>query len=105
MTAATPGCRRSSAPRRAARQSGRLGRLVLALAWREFRALADDIAFLNGMAVTAGNSTLIVADSYRHHLVGFDISADGGLSGRRVWAGLGEGTPDGICPGAQSAVW
>src|SRR6201997_4064942 len=66
---------------------------------------AGDIAFPNGMAVTADNSTLIVADSYRHCLVAFDIAADGGLSGRRVWADLGEGTPDGICTDAQHAVW
>lgn len=69
------------------------------------REVADDIAFPNGMAVTRDNSTLIVADSYRHSLVAFDISADGGLSGRRVWADLGEGIPDGICVDAQSAVW
>ena len=69
------------------------------------RQVADDIAFPNGMAVTADNSTLIVADSYRHALVAFDIGADGGLSNRRVWAGLGEGTPDGICADAQNAVW
>jgi sugar lactone lactonase YvrE len=69
------------------------------------RQVADDIAFPNGMAVTADNSTLIVADSYRHQLVGFDIGADGGLSGRRVWADLGDGVPDGICTDAQDAVW
>jgi sugar lactone lactonase YvrE len=57
------------------------------------------------MAVTADNSTLIVADSYGHQLVGFDIGADGALSGRRVWAELGDGTPDGICADAQDAVW
>ena len=68
--------------------------------------MADDIAFPNGMAVTADNSTLIVADSYRHCLVAFEIAPDGGLSGRRrVWAGLGAGTPDGICADAQDAVW
>ena len=69
------------------------------------RQVADDIAFPNGMAVTADNSTLIVADSYRHQLVGFDIGADGGLSGRRVWADLGDGVPDGICVDAENAVW
>jgi sugar lactone lactonase YvrE len=67
--------------------------------------VADDIAFPNGMAVTGDNSTLIVADSYRHNLAAFDISADGGLSGRRIWADLGEGTPDGICLDEQNAVW
>ena len=69
------------------------------------RHVADDIAFPNGMAVTADNSTLLVADSYRHQLVAFDIGPDGGVSGRRVWADLGEGSPDGICADAQNAVW
>lgn len=69
------------------------------------RRVADDLAFPNGMAVTPDNSTLIVADSYRHSLVAFDIAEDGGLSGRRDWADLGEGTPDGICIDAEGAVW
>ena len=69
------------------------------------RPVADDIAFPNGMAVTADNATLIVADSYRHQLVAFDIAADGSLAGRRVWADLGEAAPDGICADAENAVW
>jgi sugar lactone lactonase YvrE len=69
------------------------------------RQVADDIAFPNGMAVTADNSTLIVADSYGHQLVGFDIGPDGSLAGRRVWADLGDGVPDGICTDAENAVW
>ncbi|NEA66224.1 SMP-30/gluconolactonase/LRE family protein [Streptomyces sp. SID12488] len=69
------------------------------------RQVADDIAFPNGMAVTPDNSTLIVADSYRHNLLAFDIDTDGALSDRRVWADLGQGTPDGICVDAQNAVW
>ncbi len=69
------------------------------------RQVADDIEFPNGMAVTRDNSVLIVADSYRRNLLAFDIGADGGLSGRRVWADLGDGVPDGICVDAQNAVW
>ena len=83
----------------------RPGSVHLVTADGAVRQVADDIAFPNGMAVTADNSTLIVADSYRHQLVGFDIGADGCLSGRRVWADLGDGTPDGICTDAQDAVW
>jgi sugar lactone lactonase YvrE len=67
--------------------------------------VADDIAFPNGMAVTADNRTLVVADSYRHQLIGFDIAADGTLSGRRVWADLGDDAPDGICLDADGAAW
>ena len=67
------------------------GFVFLAAADGSVRQVAGNIAFPNGMTVTADNSTLIVADSYRHHLVAFDIGADGGLSGRRAWAHLGEG--------------
>lgn len=66
--------------------------------------MADDIAFPNGMAVTADNSTLIVAESYGPRLMAYDIDAAGGLSGRRVWAELDD-APDGICVDAENAVW
>ncbi len=69
------------------------------------RKVADGIAFPNGMAVTPDNATLIVAESYGRRLTAFDISADGGLANRRVWAELGDGVPDGICIDAEGAVW
>ena len=83
----------------------RPGFVFLVAADGSVRQVADDIAFPNGMAVTADNSALIVADSYRHNLVAFDIGADGGLSHRRIWAHLGNGVPDGICTDEQDAVW
>jgi sugar lactone lactonase YvrE len=86
-------------------QAPKPGFVVHVAADGSVRRVADDIAFPNGMAVTAGNSTLVVADSYRHNLVAFDIGADGSLSGRRIWADLGDGTPDGICADAQNAIW
>ena len=67
--------------------------------------VADGVMFPNGMAVTADGSTLIVAESYGNCLTAFDISEDGSLSGRRVWAPLGDGAPDGICIDAEGAVW
>lgn len=69
------------------------------------RVVATDIAFPNGMAVTADNATLVVADSYRHQLVGLTIETDGTLVDRRVWADLGEAAPDGICLDAEDAAW
>jgi sugar lactone lactonase YvrE len=69
------------------------------------RQVADGIAFPNGMAVTADNSTLIVAESYGKKLTAFDIAADGSLSNRRVWADLGDGVPDGICLDGENAAW
>jgi len=69
------------------------------------RLVADGLAFPNGMLVTPDNATLIVAESYAKRLTAFDIAADGSLSGRRVWADLGDGVPDGICLDAEGAVW
>ncbi len=69
------------------------------------RKVADDLAFGNGMAMTPDGSTLIVAESHGNRLTAFDIAADGSLFGRRVWADLGEGAPDGICADAEGAIW
>ena len=69
------------------------------------RQVADDLAFPNGMLITADNATLIVAESYANRLTAFDVGADGDLSNRRVWADLGDGVPDGICLDAEDAVW
>jgi sugar lactone lactonase YvrE len=69
------------------------------------REAADEVWFPNGMAVTPDDATLIVAESYRSRLTAFDIGTDGALSGRRVWADLGRGVPDGICLDAEGAVW
>jgi sugar lactone lactonase YvrE len=67
--------------------------------------VADGLAFPNGMAVTADDSTLIVAESYAEQLSAFDIAADGTLSGRRVWAPVPGDHPDGICLDEAGAVW
>jgi sugar lactone lactonase YvrE len=69
------------------------------------RQVADGVSFANGMVVTPDNSTLILAESYANRLTAFDVAADGGLSNRRVWAGLDGGFPDGICLDADGAVW
>jgi sugar lactone lactonase YvrE len=69
------------------------------------RPVAGDIAFPNGMAVTPDNGKLIIADSYGKRLTAFDIGSAGDLSNARVWADLGEGTPDGICMDAEGAIW
>jgi len=69
------------------------------------RQVAGDVMFPNGIAVTPDNATLILAESYGNRLTAFDIAADGSLSGRRVWAALDGGYPDGICLDADDAVW
>ncbi len=69
------------------------------------RSVADDLAFPNGMAITADGATLIVAESYGNRLTAYDIGVEGELSGRRVWADAGDDHPDGICVDAEGAVW
>ena len=69
------------------------------------RIVADDLAFPNGMAVSADNRTLVVAESYRCRLTAFDIADDGSLGARRLFAALGEDPPDGICFDAEGAIW
>jgi len=81
------------------------GNVVLVTPAGEAREVADGIRFGNGMAITPDGATLIVAESHGNCLTAFDIGADGTLSGRRVWAALGTGYPDGICVDAEGAVW
>ena len=81
------------------------GIVALVTADGAVRQVADGVAFPNGMAVTADNSTLVLAESYGKRLTAFDIETDGTLSNRRVWAELGDGVPDGLCIDAEGAVW
>jgi len=69
------------------------------------RVVADDLLFPNGMVVTPDGRRLYVAETYGHRLTAFDIGADGSLANRRVFADLGERTPDGIALDAEGAVW
>ena len=69
------------------------------------REVADGVAFPNGVAITPDGATLVLAESYGKCLTAWDIGPGGGLSGRRVWADLGDGVPDGICCDAEGAVW
>ena len=69
------------------------------------RQVADGLLFPTGMAVTADDTTLIVAESHAGRLTAFDIDPDGSLGNRRVWAELPSAAPDGICLDASGAVW
>ena len=63
------------------------------------------LEFPNGTVITPDGATLIIAESRGRRLTAFDVAADGSLSGRRVFADLGEVVPDGICLDADGAVW
>lgn len=67
--------------------------------------VADGLAFPNGMTISPDSAALIVAESYGNQLTGYDLSSDGGLGSRRVWAETPGDHPDGICIDAEGAVW
>ena len=81
------------------------GRVALITTAGQLSVVAEDLDFPNGMAITADNRTLVVAESYRQQLTAFDIGSDGSLSGRRVFAELNGDPPDGITIDASGAVW
>lgn len=67
--------------------------------------VAEDLDFPNGMAITPDRGTLIVAESTGRRLSAFSIGADGGLTGRRIFADGLDGPPDGIALDAEGGVW
>jgi sugar lactone lactonase YvrE len=72
------------------------------------RAVADELMFPNGIAVTDGGQTLIVAEtrSAPGRLSAFRILPDGGLADRRVLTEFGAGElPDGIAVDAAGGIW
>ena len=66
---------------------------------------ATDLEFPNGTVITPDGNTMICAETFGNRLTAFDRAADGSLSNRRVWADLGERTPDGICLDNAGGVW
>lgn len=67
----------------------------------------DGLKFPNGAIITPDGGTLVVAETYGRRLTAFDVSADGSLGNRRVWADLAPHavSPDGICLDADGAIW
>jgi sugar lactone lactonase YvrE len=61
------------------------------------------VAVPNGMALDHDGPTLIVAEMVGRRLTAIDVADDGTLSGRRVFADLGNRKPDGICADSSGA--
>jgi sugar lactone lactonase YvrE len=82
---------------------GAIGRIILVIPNGETRVVADGLSFPNGIAVSADNSRLVVAEMDRGCMADYEIHADGGLSFRRRFASVK--APDGICLDQDHAVW
>ena len=51
--------------------------------------VAEDLVFPNGSVITPDGGTLIVGETWGNRFTAFDITPDGSLTNRRVWAELG----------------
>lgn len=79
--------------------------LACAAADGTVRAVADDLVFPNGMVITPGGRTLVVAETFANRLTAFDVAADGSLGNRRTWAETPAYRPDGIALDADGCIW
>jgi sugar lactone lactonase YvrE len=70
------------------------------------RLVAGELAYPNGLAVTADGTTLVVSETFGRRVVAYAITEDGSLSARRVWAEAGRAFfPDGLCLDARGDAW
>jgi sugar lactone lactonase YvrE len=69
------------------------------------RVVADDIRFPNGTVITPDGRTLLVGESMGARVTAFDITDDGSLTNRRLFAKVDGATVDGMCLDAEGAVW
>jgi sugar lactone lactonase YvrE len=82
---------------------GAVGRIILVMPDGVARVVADGLRFPNGIAVSAENDRLVVAEMDGACLADYDIEADGGLKSRGRFGQMK--SPDGICLDRAGAVW
>jgi sugar lactone lactonase YvrE len=82
---------------------GAVGRIILVMPDGAARVAAEDLRFPNGIAVSADNDRLVVAEMDGACLADYDIAADGGLTFRGRFGRMK--SPDGICLDRDGAVW
>jgi sugar lactone lactonase YvrE len=82
---------------------GPVGRIILVMPDGKARVVADGLRFPNGIAISADNSRLVVAEMEGDCLAEYDIRDDGSLNFRRRFGNMK--APDGICLDHEGAVW
>jgi sugar lactone lactonase YvrE len=82
---------------------GAVGRIIVVMPDGASHVAADGLRFPNGIAVSADNSRLVVAEMDGACLADYDIAADGGLNLRRRLGSMK--SPDGICLDREGATW
>jgi sugar lactone lactonase YvrE len=82
---------------------GSIGRIILVMPDGAARVVADGLRFPNGIAISADNNRLVVAEMDGNCLVEYEIDSDGGLKFRSRFGNVK--CPDGICLDHEGAVW
>ncbi len=67
--------------------------------------LWDGIEVTNGLGLSPDRKLLYHSDSTTGAVWAYDVTADGGVKDRRVFAKLPEGWPDGMAVDAEGGVW
>jgi len=79
--------------------------LILVTPDRRARIVARELVFPNGMVITPDGKTLMVAETFAARITAFTRESNGSLGERRLWADLGEASPDGVCLDAENRLW
>jgi len=82
---------------------GACGRIILVMPDGASRVVAEGLQFPNGIAVSADNRRLVVAEMDGACLADYDIEPDGDLKFRGRFGSMK--SPDGICLDREGAVW
>ena len=82
---------------------GAPGRIILVMPDGAARVVAEGLRFPNGIAVSADNRRLVVAEMDGACLADYDIEPNGGLKFRGRFGSMK--SPDGICLDQEGAVW
>lgn len=82
---------------------GAVGRIILVSPEGEIRVVADGLRFPNGIAVSADQSRLVVAEMDGEGVADYQMEEDGSLTFGRRFGRIKD--PDGICLDRDHATW
>ena len=82
---------------------GAPGRIILVMPDGAARVVAEGLRFPNGIAVSADNSRLVVAEMDGACLADYDVEPNGDLTFRGRFGSMK--SPDGICLDREGAAW
>ncbi len=83
----------------------REGSLLLVEPTGTAKTVQTGLEFPNGCLIFSDGRRLVLAETFGRRLTAFDITDDGRLGERSLFADLGKICPDGICQDTEGGVW